>query len=270
MKCVNQSKQVTMIWVCSWIFSIWLLLCLTVCPCRGINVKVVSGQNAILPCRYDVKKQGICEICWMRGDVPNIGCGSEIIAFEGKKVVRQKSQRYHLDGELQKGDASLTIHNTTLEDSGRYGCRVHVPGWFNDEKIIVDLIIIKGPEVYSLSPSTTDGPAWYTEPTHVNSTNTSHYSNTSTPEANKIKVTKDDTLPVTVVSILLILLAFGTAVYLIWKKKRRTRFLETDQNSNPSAIYSNSEVSVGLYSRSMAVENIYQLETESEYEQWSR
>lgn len=83
--------------------------------------------------------------------------------------------------------------------------------------------------------------SWWTP---VTSTNTSHYSNATTPEANKIvsvhdfkqkycimniivkisnsnylvikkKVPKDDTLPVTVVSILLILLAFGTAVYLI-------------------------------------------------------
>lgn len=43
-----------------------------------------------------------------------------------------------------------------------------------------------------------------------------------------------------------------------------------DQNADVSAIYNNSNVILGLDSRSMAVENIYQLDTENEYEQWSR
>ncbi|KAK3524422.1 hypothetical protein QTP70_027974 [Hemibagrus guttatus] len=247
-----------------------------VCPCRGINIAGFSGQKVTLPCEYNFKYHGKCEICWMRGDIPTLGCGNEIIASDGDKAVRQTSPRYQLDGELQKGDASLTIHNTTLEDSGRYGCRVHVPGLFNDEKIIIDLVIMIGPtsEVNSLSPNT---PELVTEPTHVTSASTRHYSNTSSPETNKIdlvikeKESKDDTLPVTAVSILLILLASVTAIYLIWKKKRRSReSLEIDHNSNPSAIYNNSDVSLGLHSRSMVVENIYQVDTENEYEQWSR
>lgn len=80
----------------------------------------------------------------MKGEIPNMGCGEEVIAFEGNKVVRQTSQRYKLDGDLQKGDASLTIYGTTQEDSGKYGCRVHIPGWFNDIKLIVSLVITKG------------------------------------------------------------------------------------------------------------------------------
>lgn len=73
-----------------------------------------------------------------------MGCGEEIIATDGNKVVRSTSHRYQLNGELQKGNVSLTIYSTTQKDSGRYGCRVHVPGWFNDKKIIVDLVIMEG------------------------------------------------------------------------------------------------------------------------------
>ncbi|MCJ8740723.1 hypothetical protein PDJAM_G00062310, partial [Pangasius djambal] len=124
-----------MSWVYSQISSVWLLLFLTVCPCRSITVKAISGQNVILPCKYNFRYHGKCEICWMRGEIPISGCGTEIIATDGDKVVRRTSHRYQLDGELQKGDASLTIHGTTQKDSGRYGCRVHIPGWFNDEKI---------------------------------------------------------------------------------------------------------------------------------------
>lgn len=72
------------------------------------------------------------------------GCGEEIIATDGDKIVRQTSKRYQLNGELQKGDASLTIYGTTLKDSGQYGCRVQVPGWFNDKKIIINLVITQG------------------------------------------------------------------------------------------------------------------------------
>ncbi|TSL04347.1 T-cell immunoglobulin and mucin domain-containing protein 4 [Bagarius yarrelli] len=182
-------------------YGVYLIIT-NVCPCRSINVTGFIGQNVTLHCRYDFKYHGKCVICWMRGDIPNFGCGNEIIASDGDKVVKKTSHRYQLDGELQKGDASLTIYNTRLQDSGRYGCRVHVPGWFNDEKNIVDLVILKG---------------------------------------------KKKT-----------------------RRGRRRESLDIDQNSNISAIYSNSEVSIGLYNRSMAVENIYQLDTENEYEQWSR
>lgn len=80
----------------------------------------------------------------MTGEIPSLGCGKEIIATNGDKVVRTTSHRYQLNGELQKGDVSLTIYSTTQEDSGRYGCRVHIPGWFNDAKYAFDLVIMKG------------------------------------------------------------------------------------------------------------------------------
>jgi len=40
------------------------------------------------------------------------------------------------------------------------------------------------------------------------------------------------------------------------------------QNSENSVIYSNSGSTVGLYNREMATENIYQIQSENEYEQW--
>ncbi|KAF7697188.1 hepatitis A virus cellular receptor 1 isoform X1 [Silurus meridionalis] len=256
--------------------TIWLLLCLTVCPCRSITVTGFSGGKVTLPCKYNMKYHGQCDICWMRGEIPLSGCGTEIIATDGDKVVRSTSQKYQLNGELQRGDASLTIHNTTHEDSGKYGCRVHVPGWFNDEKIVIDVVIMKGPtsEVYSLLPNTpkpvTRDP-WETEPTHVANSTTYNF-NTSNPKSEQSgKETTNKAVPLTVIPILLILLIIGAAIYLIWLKKRRTReSVEIDQNSNREAIYNNSEVSLGLNSRSMAMENIYQIDTENAYEQWSR
>ncbi|XP_053334738.1 T-cell immunoglobulin and mucin domain-containing protein 4-like [Clarias gariepinus] len=196
-----------------------LFLCLTVCPSRCNNVKVFSGQNVTLPCKYNLSYHGKCEICWMRGDIPYSGCGDEIIASDGDVVVRQASQRYQLNGELHRGDASLTILSTTPEDSGKYGCLVQVPGLFNDEKIIVNLIIMKEPlqtEVNSLLPSTTElvtmdpwhtelvtMDPWHTGPTHENNI--------------AVKKQKNYIIPITVIPILLIFLGFGTFVFLICK-----------------------------------------------------
>lgn len=70
-----------------------------------------------------------------------MGCGNEIIRSNGDKVVRKISPRYQLAGEIQHGDVSLTILNIVKTDSGKYGCRIHVPGLFNDEMYYVHLIV---------------------------------------------------------------------------------------------------------------------------------
>ncbi len=73
-----------------------------------------------------------------------MGCGNEIIGSDGDKVVRKISPRYQLAGEIQHGDVSLTILNIIKTDSGKYGCRIHVPGLFNDEMYYVHLIVNDG------------------------------------------------------------------------------------------------------------------------------
>ncbi|CAI5651904.1 unnamed protein product [Oreochromis niloticus] len=42
-------------------------------------------------------------------------------------------------GNLGRGDVSLTIRQVEEQDSGVYGCRVEIPGWFNDQKRHVTL-----------------------------------------------------------------------------------------------------------------------------------
>ncbi|RXN36343.1 hepatitis A virus cellular receptor 1 -like protein [Labeo rohita] len=108
---------------------------------QDVIVQSFEGESVILPCKYDSKYHGKCHICWMTGDIPNMGCGNEIIGSDGDKVVRQKSSRYQLMGEIQHGDVSLTIQNIKKTDSGKYGCRIHVPGLFNDEMYYVHLIV---------------------------------------------------------------------------------------------------------------------------------
>lgn len=81
----------------------------------------------------------------MKGDIPNNGCGTQILyAYSDGTVVERENVRYQLNRALKSGDASLTILQSRKSDSGKYGCRVHVPGWFNDIKIEVNLQIREG------------------------------------------------------------------------------------------------------------------------------
>ncbi|XP_066502629.1 hepatitis A virus cellular receptor 1 [Hoplias malabaricus] len=254
------------------ISSFWFFLCFAVCSCSENTVMGVYGQDVTLPCNYDFKYHGKCEICWMRGEIPASGCGNEIIATDGDKVKRRTLSKYTLKGPIQKGDVSLTILNTTHEDSGNYGCRVHVPGLFNDIKTTVHLHLTEKPA----TKTTTVNPVFSNiteivteEPWLPVSTEKANFSNASLPVHNKNDDMVYNVLPGIMVSILLLVLLGLLAGYLIWKQKRKsTGTLITQQNSD-SAIYNNLNSSVGLHNRTMAVENIYQLETENEYERWS-
>ncbi|CDQ66958.1 unnamed protein product [Oncorhynchus mykiss] len=160
----------------------WFLLCLlSVSECIDPKVIGIEGQNVTLPCKYNTIKQGVSAICWGRGAIPNSGCNKEIISSDGTKVTWRSSVRYHLFGVLKTGDVSLTILNVTVKDSGRYGCRVHVYGLWNDEKYHVNLKIEKAPV-----PTTSQANVIITQTmdnhTHCHvTTNSTEYSDTSTP-----------------------------------------------------------------------------------------
>ncbi|XP_058234556.1 T-cell immunoglobulin and mucin domain-containing protein 4-like isoform X2 [Hemibagrus wyckioides] len=125
----------------SCISSLVLLLSLTVYRCTATTIYGFEGQDVTLPCKYDSGYHGVCDVCWMKGSIPRNGCGDQIIYATEKGVVIRSSVRYQLYGNLRRGDATLTIHNARKSDSGKYGCRVHVPGWFNDKKFEVNLAI---------------------------------------------------------------------------------------------------------------------------------
>ncbi|XP_067279998.1 hepatitis A virus cellular receptor 1 isoform X5 [Pseudorasbora parva] len=286
----------------NWFFACWILCYLTICKCSDVIVQSFEGESVTLPCKYDSKYHGKCEICWIRGVIPNMGCGDEIIGSDGDKVVRKKSNRYQMVGEIPHGDVSLTIRNIEKKDSGKYGCRIHVPGWFNDEMYYVHLIVDDALipttwETTSLSSSTSENEITgvfttaMTEGRNKTQENTSFVSSSNAPESSTIglwtsnttygtsikypdshNVENKDSVNATavIVPVLLLLLALIVITgLLMWTQKKKTRAaLDITQNSDNSVIYSNSGSSVGLYNREMAVENIYQLQTENEYEQW--
>ncbi|XP_060942264.1 T-cell immunoglobulin and mucin domain-containing protein 4-like [Limanda limanda] len=115
---------------------------------RGSSVAVRAGGNVTLSCRYDMKDQKQLSVCWNRGDIPSRICDNELIATDGLSVREdsRRSSRYQLLGQLDRGDVSLTILNVTESDAGRYGCRVDIPGLFNDAKHHFDLTVDSDPQ----------------------------------------------------------------------------------------------------------------------------
>uniref|UniRef100_W5MT76 Ig-like domain-containing protein n=1 Tax=Lepisosteus oculatus TaxID=7918 RepID=W5MT76_LEPOC len=110
----------------------------------GVSAQTVNGsvdQNVTLPCRYSVTDHGVTTMCWGRGEPPLFGCNNLIISTDGQSVNSRLSERHQLLGQLTGGDVSLTILHAQESDSGLYGCRVKVPGWFNDQKHTVNLIV---------------------------------------------------------------------------------------------------------------------------------
>ncbi|XP_060942584.1 hepatitis A virus cellular receptor 1 homolog [Limanda limanda] len=118
---------------------------------EGVSDRSVAGRvggSVTLTCRYDMKDHKPLSVCWNRGDIPLRKCDNELIATDGLSVREdsRRSSRYQLLGRLDRGDVSLTILKVTEWDAGRYGCRVDIPGWFNDEKHHFDLTVDSDPQ----------------------------------------------------------------------------------------------------------------------------
>ncbi|XP_018531275.1 cell adhesion molecule DSCAML1 [Lates calcarifer] len=119
-----------------------LLLCLLLGCVSTDGIITTVGSDVTLICNYDAQYYGRLSSCWGRGDIPNSGCANEVIKSDGTAVTSRLSERYLLLGNLGEGDVSLTIRQVEEGDSGKYGCRVEIPGWFNDHKHEVTLTVV--------------------------------------------------------------------------------------------------------------------------------
>ncbi|XP_059202494.1 hepatitis A virus cellular receptor 1 homolog isoform X2 [Centropristis striata] len=118
------------------------------------------GHNVTLPCRYDAKAHGVLSFCWGRAMVPASKCSNTILSSQDGAVLFKESPRYQLLGRGTDGDVSLTIRDAQLSDAGVYGCRLEVPGWFNDKKVNTRLFMEEAPVEPTVTPDwtlTTDG-----------------------------------------------------------------------------------------------------------------
>ncbi|MEQ2197277.1 hypothetical protein XENOCAPTIV_027053 [Xenoophorus captivus] len=111
-----------------------LLLCLLTGCASQYSVTTTVGADVSLMCTYAVSKYGRLPFCWARESTSLNGCNNQVIKSDGTQVLSSLSWRYSLMGNLGAGDASLTIRQVLESDSGKYICRVEIPGWFNDQK----------------------------------------------------------------------------------------------------------------------------------------
>ncbi|XP_032052831.1 T-cell immunoglobulin and mucin domain-containing protein 4-like [Aythya fuligula] len=116
-------------------------------------VRGIIGQPVRLPCFYQVARiKDISDMCWGRGPCPNSKCNNKILHTTGNRVTFRKSPRYNLQGYISYGDVSLTIWEAKVEDAGTYCCRIEIPGWFNDIKQNIKLVVAR---VFDVTPSET-------------------------------------------------------------------------------------------------------------------
>ncbi|XP_059202149.1 cell adhesion molecule DSCAM-like [Centropristis striata] len=119
-----------------------LLVCLLLGRVSAESIIATVGEDVTLICNYDSKYYGKLSVCWGRGAIPNSGCANEVIKSDGTTTTSRLSERYLFKGDLGKGDVSLTIRQVEEGDSGTYGCRVDIPGWFNDHKTEMTLTVV--------------------------------------------------------------------------------------------------------------------------------
>ncbi|XP_039669791.1 hepatitis A virus cellular receptor 1 homolog isoform X2 [Perca fluviatilis] len=110
-----------------------------------LKVIGVLGHNVTLPCTYDSLTHGVLSFCWGRGVVPRSQCSSTILSSQDGAVPFRQSPRYQLLGRVTDGDVSLTILDAQWSDAGVYGCRIEIPGWFNDKKVNTHLVMEEAP-----------------------------------------------------------------------------------------------------------------------------
>ncbi|KAJ8266767.1 hypothetical protein GJAV_G00134470 [Gymnothorax javanicus] len=266
---------------CSHILSLWLSLhLLTVSDCNAKTVHGFVGESVVLPCKYDIKYHSELHSCWGRGPVPTYGCANEIISSDGTKVTARASPRYQLYGRLQEGDVSLTISDAQESDTGEYGCRVHIKGWFNDQKENVILIIKQVPEPTEMAPPSPTNATERTSQMITINRNESHGyeggNSTGSYKASKADGSEEVNagvrsegiqLPVLLPLLILLLVALIIAFLVPMRKrwKKASEMLGMSQQPGTGVLYQNSDSSLGLHSREMAVENIYQMDEGEDY-----
>ncbi|XP_070712215.1 hepatitis A virus cellular receptor 1 homolog [Pempheris klunzingeri] len=210
-----------------------LLVLLSVSECVGRAVVGRSGENITLACGYDIRYHGPRPVCWARGHIPLSGCGNTLVSTDGHKV-SGGSSRFLLLGRLEDGDVSLTILNVTEADAGRYGCRVDVAGWFNDDKHHFDLSIEGG---------------------QVTSTDCDRTSSSDGVLAEQQERSSSATMAlvwVLFVSVALITAGAGVIFLTKWRRLNKTREQQVDFRS--------TSFTLQLQSQNYAVENIYQID----------
>lgn len=98
------------------------------------EVRAIDGYPVVLPCTFSHpqhSKHSLLQVLWRLGH----GQGATILyrctSRQGAPTCNpgpHQDQRYRLEGNPREHDLSLRINRATLQDNGRYYCRVEVQG----------------------------------------------------------------------------------------------------------------------------------------------
>lgn len=98
------------------------------------EVRAIEGYPVVLPCTFSHpqhSQHSSLQVLWRLGH----GQGAIVLyrctSRPGAPTCEsgpQQDQRYRLEGNPREHDLSLRINSATLQDSGRYYCRVEVQG----------------------------------------------------------------------------------------------------------------------------------------------
>ncbi|XP_077963220.1 hepatitis A virus cellular receptor 2 homolog isoform X5 [Gasterosteus aculeatus] len=251
-----------------------LLLLALLTGSEGSSVVGVLGGDVTLPCAYDSGRYGRLSVCWGRGSIPASGCGDQLVSTDGHEAAGP-SGRHRLLGRLEDGDVSMTILNVSRADAGRYGCRVDIPGWFNDDKHHFDVDVEEAPQTTTSMTSTGETTTTNRDTTGTTQSTTGTTHTTGTTQSTTGHVTSTQRLPTSSssgaegsssVSVVLVCVLLGlaslvaAAVFVIALRRTRPGKISRPLVFSSLAFRSPS-------SREPAVENVYQMEADGgEYE----
>ncbi|XP_005461839.1 hepatitis A virus cellular receptor 1 homolog [Oreochromis niloticus] len=238
-----------------------LLALLTVCECDSSRVKGHTGQDVTLPCKYDRKYHGALSVCWQRGEIPTRGCSNQLISTDGLRVETRASSRYQLLGRLEDGDVSLTIKSLTEGDAGRYGCRVHIPGWFNDDKHHFDLSVVTAPQTPTWTAPNSDTP---TEPTAASEGHMTSAESLLTSPSTMTSSSEGEDGGQLIVVVVCVLLGLVSLLAIAGLLVRRLKLLDTvprqQRQISGSVRFNHTSSTLQLHAQPAAVDNIYQMD----------
>ncbi|PWA28274.1 hypothetical protein CCH79_00021057, partial [Gambusia affinis] len=98
------------------------------------EVRGMDGYPVVLPCTFSHpqhSQHSLLQVMWRLGHGSAAAVLFRCTSRPGAaacKPDQQQDQRYRLEGNPREHDLSLRINGATLQDNGRYYCRVEVQG----------------------------------------------------------------------------------------------------------------------------------------------
>ncbi|XP_065814431.1 V-set and Ig domain-containing protein isoform X2 [Labrus bergylta] len=129
------------------------------------EVRAIEGYPVVLPCTFSHpqhSQHSSLQVLWHLGHGQSATVLYRCTSLSGTATCDpgpKQDQRFRLEGNPREHDLSLRINSATLQDSGRYYCRVEVLGREHisfEEKLGTKLRVETPPKILSLSVEGTE------------------------------------------------------------------------------------------------------------------